>query len=77
MGKAIYEGVHGAAEFAEFTERNAFDIWYMELYVLRMRPLPPPTNQLSASLALALYSAGILATRRSAALKEGHRRRTH
>ena len=28
MAKAIYEGVHGAAEFAESTESNAFYLWY-------------------------------------------------
>ena len=73
MGKAIYDDVHCAAEFAERTESNAFD---MVLGALRMRVLPPPTNRLSAPLALALYSAVILATRRFAALRKGPRRRT-
>ena len=28
MGKAIYEDVHGAAEFAERTESNILFLWY-------------------------------------------------
>ena len=28
MGKAIYEDVHGAAEFAERTLSNSFDFWH-------------------------------------------------
>ena len=48
----------------------------MAFSALRIFPLPPPTNRASAALALALYSAGISATRRSAALRKGLRRRT-
>ena len=57
MGKAIYEDVHGAAEFAERTKSNTF-ISGMAFSALRIRPLPPPTNCASAAPALALCSAG-------------------
>ena len=69
MGKAISEGVHGAAEFTKRTKKMPLASG-MALSALRIHPLLPPMNRASAALALALYSAGVLATRRSAALRK-------
>ena len=41
MGKAIYEGVRGAAEFAERTKSNAFDFWHS---IKRIGDSPAPAS---------------------------------
>ena len=50
MGKAIYEDVHGAAEFAEGIENSSFCLWH---YIGRVEDSP-----ISASHELGIYCPG-------------------